>query len=106
VLGDRGVLDFVAGDAVQQAAGLFGALGRVLRQIARAAAALLIKVWYPFGKTARKQHDQHEQLGAVHYSLQRTAAGPRRLAGGMAVRLLRRRSEVYAGNNPLEPRVA
>jgi hypothetical protein len=42
VLADLGVLDLLAGDAVQQAAGLFGALGRVLRQVARAVPALLV----------------------------------------------------------------
>jgi len=42
VLADLDVLDFAALDALQQPAGLFGALGRVLRQVARALPARLL----------------------------------------------------------------
>jgi hypothetical protein len=45
VLEHLGVLALDAGDAVPQAAGLFGALGRVLRQIARLTEALLVFGW-------------------------------------------------------------
>ena len=44
VLADLGVVDVVWVDGVQPAAGLLGALGRVLRQIARPAAPLLLVV--------------------------------------------------------------